>query len=173
VVVAIVGAISVVSFASYATVGRRLVDDPQVRGARVHGVVQRADGRRMGTIDVKLVGAGVVWIGFDRLGNVHVFHAGRPGWTPTTMFPTQWFLQLGHTDDIVSGRLYIRPNVAHAGTLVRTLCAPCTGYDSGTLNLNPAEAAALIRDQLVFVAATKDDAHAMSAPLDFVRRRHP
>lgn len=158
----------VVSFAAYGTLAV-LRSDRGVRGIPLRGQLRTPDGRPAGSIRIKLIGANVT---FPGLPTVHRFVHNRHIPVETTTFPARWYLQVNGVDgDLTSGRLYIGRSVAHAGSPVATLCAPCGVRDSGTIYLTPKQARALVRHQLVFAVSTKDEPRAAAGSVGMLLER--
>ena len=105
----------------------------------VRGELVRADGGRMGTIDIELSRAAVVLDGRARL---------EPWGKQTSgAFRARWFLDRGRSDaGGLDGALYLR----RPGRRLLVLCSDCGTRDSGRLDLSYAQASALVDDRLVF-----------------------
>jgi hypothetical protein len=108
----------------------------------VRGELVRANGARMGTIDIELSRAAIVFAGHARL---------EPwGKHATRSFPARWFLDRGRSDaDGLDGVLYLR----RPGRRLLVLCSNCGTRDSGRLDLSYPQASALVDDRLVFALA--------------------
>jgi hypothetical protein len=169
-VVAVLAA-AVAGIASYTAYGNlaRLGSDRGARGLPLRATLTRPDGHPAGSIRIKLVGASVT---FFHLPMVHRFAHRRRIPLETTAFPARWYLRVNGVDgDLTSGRLYVRRSVAHAGSSVATLCSPCGVRDSGIIYLSGAQAAALVRHQLLFAVSTKSEQRAASGPVGLLLRR--
>ena len=105
----------------------------------VRGELVRADGGRMGSIDIELSRAAIVFAGRVRL---------EPwGKRASGSFPARWFLDRGRSDvGELDGMLYVR----RPGRRLLVLCSDCGVRDSGRLDLSYAQASALVDDRLVF-----------------------
>lgn len=110
----------------------------------VRGDLRRADGARVGAIQIELTRAVVA---FD--GHTRVRLWGKQG--PPPSFPTRWFLHRDASDQSsLEGALYLR----RPGRLTLILCRDCRTRDSGRADLSYAQAAALVDDRLVFALAS-------------------
>ena len=110
----------------------------------VRGDLRRADGARVGAIQIELTRAVVA---FD--GHTRVRLWGKQG--PPPSFPTRWFLHRDESDrSSLQGALYLR----RPGRPTLVLCRVCRIRDSGRADLSYAQASALVDDRLVFALAS-------------------
>jgi hypothetical protein len=110
----------------------------------VRGDLRRADGARVGAIQIELTRAVVA---FD--GHTRVRLWGKQG--PPPSFSTRWFLHRdGGGQSSLQGALYLR----RPGRPTLVLCRDCRTHDSGRADLSYAQAAALVDDRLVFALAS-------------------
>jgi hypothetical protein len=108
----------------------------------VRGDLRRADGARVGAIEIELTRAVVA---FDRRTRVQLW-----GKHPSSSFPTRWFLRRAGNRGTLEGALYLR----RPGGRVLVLCSNCGTRASGRLDLSFAQASALVDDRLVFALAS-------------------
>jgi hypothetical protein len=108
----------------------------------VRGDLRRADGARVGAIQIELTRAVVA---FD--GHTRVRLWGRHA---SSSLPTRWFLDREANDQSrLEGALYLR----RPGRRVLVLCRKCGTHAAGRLDLSYAQASALVDDRLVFALA--------------------
>jgi hypothetical protein len=109
----------------------------------VGGDLRRADGARVGAIQIELTRAVVA---FD--GRTRVQLWGRKG---EPSFPTRWFLDRDESRERrPQGVLYLR----RPGSRILVLCRKCGTHDAGRIELSYAQASALVDDRLVFALAS-------------------
>jgi hypothetical protein len=99
----------------------------------------RAHGRQVGTIEIELSRAAVVFDGHARLVSWR-----RPS-SAGALFPARWFLER-RLRSRLEGALYLRG----AGRRMLVLCRDCGSRDSGRLDLSYAQGSALVDDRVVF-----------------------
>jgi hypothetical protein len=107
----------------------------------VRGDLRRADGERVGAIQIELTRAVVALDGHTRV---------RLWGKRASSFPTRWFLDRDETGrSRLEGALYLR----RPGKPTLVLCSKCGTHDAGRLDLSYAQASALVDDRLVFALA--------------------
>jgi hypothetical protein len=107
----------------------------------VRGDLRRADGARVGAIQIELTRAVVAFDGQAR-AQLWAKHA-------SSSFPTRWFLDRDESGPRLRGVIYLR----RPGKRTLVLCTICGTHDAGRLDLSYAQASALVNDRLVFALA--------------------
>ena len=110
----------------------------------------RADGKRVGTVELELHGAALQFGG----RRVELVSWGTQQGPPPNTFRIRWFVTFDGAGDFDVGMLGDAE-----------LCHPCRGRDSGRIELSRGDTSALVNDEAAFTLLRHDGAAAVTARL--------